>query len=90
MDVILDILAVEHTAASTGSAFRVWHDHNGVPIEARWLLTTDDKKRIVIETLDGRQIRASIRKFSEADRQFIAERLGTTTNAVEKSADPAL
>lgn len=88
--IIAETNAVEHTAASTGSAFRVWHDHNGVPIEARWLSTTDDKKRIVIETLDGRQIRASIRKFSETDRQFIAERLGTATNTVEKSANPAL
>ena len=68
---------------------RTWHDHRGTPIEARWISTTDDRRRIIIETADGRRIRASVRKFSEADRQYIAGRLGTT-NAVETSADPAL
>lgn len=68
---------------------RTWHDHRGTPIDARWISTTDDRKRIIIETADGKRIRASIRKFSEADQQYIAERLGTT-NAVETSANPTL
>lgn len=58
---------------------RVWHDHRGTPVKARWISTIDDE-RIILETDDGRRIRALIRKFSEADRRYIEDRL----------SDPAL
>jgi len=71
-------------------SFRLWHDHRGTPIEARWISTTNEGTRIIIETTDGRQIRALVKKFSEADQLFIREQLNAATNGVGQSAQPAL
>ena len=94
-DLIVLTNVVENTVFRTNFVekaippLRTWHDHRGTPIDARWISTTDDRRRIIIETADGKRIRASIRKFSEADQRYIAERIGTT-NVVDASADPAL
>ena len=74
--------------------FRIWHDHRGTPIKAKWISTEPDGKRVVIEATDGRRIRALVRKFSEDDQKYIAEQLAAQTNAPARqavpSADPAL
>ena len=53
------------------SALRTWHDHRGTPIEARWMETSENRKTIILETADGKRIRAAVRKFSAEDQQFI-------------------
>ena len=70
-------------------AFRTWHDHRGKSFEAKWISTEEDRKHIVIETANGRTIRASIRKFSEADQRYILEKLNAS-NPDDASAGPAL
>ena len=69
---------------------RTWHDHRGTPIDATWIETTDDRKRIIIETVDGKRIRASIRKFSEADQKYILERMNADGGGTATSTDPTL
>ena len=71
-------------------AFRTWHDHRGTAFEAKWIATESDRKRIVLEISSGRQVRASIRKLSEADQQYVQEQLNAATNSVDASAKPAL
>jgi len=55
--------------------FRLWHDHKGKAIEARWTATAKDGKSVTLETRDGKRIRAVLYKLSEDDRLFIRETL---------------
>jgi len=55
--------------------FRVWHDHRGKAIEARWIGTSTDQKAITLETRSGKRLRAVLYKFSEEDRAFVQEQL---------------
>ena len=75
--------AVSKTSAAVGeaAAFRVWHDHKGQPIEAKWLETTEDGKRVILETKSGKRIRAVLRKLSEADREYVRQTLGAAPEA---------
>jgi len=54
--------------------FRVWHDHNGKAIEARWIDTSRDQKSITLETRAGKRIRAVLYKLSDDDRAFVEQR----------------
>ena len=55
--------------------FRLWTDHNGKKIKARWLATDDDGEHITLETPSGKKINAVLRKFSAEDRAYIQSRL---------------
>ncbi len=55
--------------------FRLWHDHKGGVIKAKWIDTAKDGKSITLETEKGRRIRAVLHKFSEADRRYIKDNL---------------
>lgn len=55
--------------------FRLWHDHKGGVIKAKWIDTAKDGKSITLETEKGRRIRAVLHKFSEADQDYIKSRL---------------
>lgn len=66
---------------------RTWHDHNGTAVDARWVSTTEDRKRIIIETVNGTRIRAAIRKFSAEDQRYITEQLNSQTNSVNPAGE---
>ena len=55
--------------------FRLWTDHNGKKIKARWLATDDDGEHITLETSSGKKINAVLRKFSAEDRAYIQSQL---------------
>ena len=55
--------------------FRLWTDHNGKKIKARWLATDDDGEHITLETPSGKKINAVLRKFSAEDRAYIQSQL---------------
>ena len=55
--------------------FRLWTDHNGKKIKARWLATADDGEHITLETPSGKKINAVLRKFSAEDRAYIQSQL---------------
>ena len=55
--------------------FRMWTDHNGKKIKARWLATADDGEHITLETPSGKKINAVLRKFSAEDRAYIQSQL---------------
>ena len=55
--------------------FRMWTDHNGKKIKARWLATDDDGEHITLETPSGKKINAVLRKFSAEDRAYIQSQL---------------
>lgn len=55
--------------------FRMWTDHNGKKIKARWLATADDGEHITLETPSGKKINAVLRKFSAEDRAYIQSKL---------------
>ena len=55
--------------------YRLWHDHKGGVIKAKWIDTAKDGKSITLETEKGRRIRAVLHKFSEADQDYIKSRL---------------
>lgn len=55
--------------------YRLWHDHKGGVIKAKWIDTAKDGKSITLETEKGRRIRAVLHKFSEADQGYIKSRL---------------
>ena len=55
--------------------FRMWADHNGKKIKARWLATDDDGEHITLETPSGKKINAVLRKFSAEDRAYIQSQL---------------
>lgn len=55
--------------------FRLWHDHKGGVIKAKWIDTAKDGKSITLETEKGRRIRAVLHKFSDADRRYIEDNL---------------
>lgn len=63
------------TATTNAPDYRVWHDHKGKAIEARWIATSPDQKSVTLETRKGRHIRAVLYKLSEADRAFILDAL---------------
>ena len=54
---------------------RLWHDHKGGVIKAKWIDTAKDGKSITLETEKGRRIRAVLHKFSDADRRYIEDNL---------------
>ena len=58
-----------------GPEFRLWTDHNGKKIKARWLATDDDGEHITLETPSGKKINAVLRKFSAEDRAYIQSQL---------------
>jgi len=62
-------------AATNQPPFRIWHDHKGKSIEARWIHTSKDGKSITLETRTGKTIRAVLHKFSAEDRAFVESRL---------------
>ena len=55
--------------------FRLWHDHKGGVIKAKWIDTAKDGRSITLETEKGRRIRAVLHKFSEADQDYIRSKL---------------
>ena len=55
--------------------YRLWHDHKGGVIKAKWIDTAKDGKSITLETEKGRRIRAVLHKFSDADQDYIKSRL---------------
>jgi hypothetical protein len=55
--------------------FRLWTDHNGKKIKARWLATDNDGEHITLETPSGKKINAVLRKFSAEDRAYIQSKL---------------
>ncbi|MBR5549885.1 MAG: hypothetical protein IKU71_09170 [Kiritimatiellae bacterium] len=55
--------------------FRLWTDHNGKKIKARWIATDDDSEHITLETPSGKKINAVLRKFSAEDRAYIQSKL---------------
>ena len=55
--------------------FRLWTDHNGKKIKARWIATDDDSEHITLETPTGKNINAVLRKFSAEDRAYIQSKL---------------
>ena len=55
--------------------FRLWTDHNGKKIKARWLATDNDGEHITLETPSGKKINAVLRKFSAEDRAYIQSQL---------------
>ena len=55
--------------------FRMWTDHNGKKIKARWLATDDDGEHITLVTPSGKKINAVLRKFSAEDRAYIQSKL---------------
>ena len=59
----------------TEPEFRMWTDHNGKKIKARWLATDDDGEHITLETPSGKKINAVLRKFSAEDRAYIQSKL---------------
>ena len=59
----------------TEPEFRMWTDHNGKKIKARWLATADDGEHITLETPSGKKINAVLRKFSAEDRAYIQSKL---------------
>ena len=59
----------------TESEFRMWTDHNGKKIKARWLATDNDGEHITLETPSGKKINAVLRKFSAEDRAYIQSKL---------------
>lgn len=61
--------------SATAGAFRIWRDHRGTAIEARWTDTAADGKAITLETRGGKKIRAVLRKFSDEDRAFVESEL---------------
>lgn len=61
--------------SATAGAFRIWRDHRGTAIEARWTDTAPDGKAITLETRGGKKIRAVLRKFSDEDRAFVESEL---------------
>jgi len=72
------VLARCETPAATTNAppFRIWHDHKGTAIKARWIDTSEDRKSITLETPSGKRLRAVLYKFSEEDRAFVLKALG--------------
>ena len=55
--------------------FRIWTDHRGTKIKARWISTADDGEHIMLETAKGRKINAVLYKFSAEDRAYIQSQL---------------
>ena len=55
--------------------FRLWHDHKGGVIKAKWIDTAKDGRSITLETEKGRRIRAVLHKFSGADQDYIRSKL---------------
>ena len=55
--------------------FRIWTDHRGTKIKARWISTADDGEHIMLETAKGRKINAVLYKFSAEDRAYIQSKL---------------
>ena len=80
--------ATPNSSLLTPNSLRVWHDHRGTPIEARWMETSENRKTIILETTDGKRIRAAIRKFSEEDQRYIRERMNSATNATASADAP--
>lgn len=67
--------ATVEIAKVTEPEFRMWTDHNGKKIKARWLATADDSEHITLETPSGKKINAVLRKFSAEDRAYIQSQL---------------
>ena len=66
---------VPQVAQPAEPEFRLWTDHNGKKIKARWLSTADDGEHITLETPSGKKINAVLRKFSAEDRAYIQSQL---------------
>ena len=66
---------VPQVAQPAEPEFRMWTDHNGKKIKARWLATDDDGEHITLETPSGKKINAVLRKFSAEDRAYIQSQL---------------
>ena len=64
-----------HVTRPAETEFRLWTDHNGKKIKARWLATDDDGEHITLETPSGKKINAVLRKFSAEDRAYIQSKL---------------
>ena len=65
----------QHVTRPAETEFRLWTDHNGKKIKARWLATDDDGEHITLETPSGKKINAVLRKFSAEDRAYIQSKL---------------
>ena len=65
----------QHVTRPAETEFRLWTDHNGKKIKARWLYTADDGEHITLETPSGKKINAVLRKFSAEDRAYIQSQL---------------
>ena len=65
----------QHVTRPAETEFRLWTDHNGKKIKARWLATDDDGEHITLETPSGKKINAVLRKFSAEDRAYIQSQL---------------
>ncbi|MBO4708728.1 MAG: hypothetical protein J5727_02995 [Kiritimatiellae bacterium] len=55
--------------------FRIWTDHRGAKIKARWIANGEDSEHIILETAKGRKINAVLYKFSAEDRAYIQSQL---------------
>ena len=66
---------VPQVARPATPEFRMWTDHNGKKIKARWLATDNDGEHITLETPSGKKINAVLRKFSAKDRAYIQSKL---------------
>ena len=66
---------VPQVAQPAEPEFRMWTDHHGKKIKARWLATDDDGEHITLETPSGKKINAVLRKFSAEDRAYIQSQL---------------
>lgn len=68
-----EICATNSVPITNLPPFRIWHDHNGTAIEARWIDTSKDRKSITLETRVGKRIRAVLYKLSDDDRTFVEQ-----------------
>lgn len=50
---------------------RIWTDHKGGKIKARWECMTEDGNKLVLVTNSGRRINAVFSKFSVEDQEFV-------------------
>ena len=73
--VVITQVEVPQIAKPSEPEFRLWTDHNGKKIKARWLATADDGEHITLETPSGKKINAVLRKFSAEDRAYIQSQL---------------
>ena len=70
-----DLPSTNHEPRTANHEYRLWHDHKGGVIKAKWIDTAKDGKSITLETEKGRRIRAVLHKFSEADQDYIKSKL---------------